>query len=301
MRRFLKQYFVFSRTEQRGIFVLTLIILILISTNILIPWLHSSRQTNDQSLITEIEQFEQQLKSEQSKKEEFDFFQPDKSAVKNTLNPIPFNPNKLTEDEWIAMGLNPKKAKVIINYLTKGGRFRKREDLRKIYSITNEEYSVLEPFIIIPAIDTIKSFSTQWKKPESKVFNIELNSSDTLDLQELRGIGPGFARRIVKYRDMLGGFYKKEQLLEVYGLDSVTYKKILPDITIDPSKIKKININTVDVKDLKKHPYFDYYIAKAIVTFRSQNGNFKSVDDLRKVNLIYDDIFLKIKPYISLN
>jgi competence protein ComEA len=301
MKRFLKQYFTFSRTEQRGIFVLTLIILALISVNILIPRLHLSKQTNDQALITEIEQFEQQLKNEQSGKEEFDFYQPDKSVAKNTLNPTPFNPNKITEDEWIAMGLNPKKAKIIINYLTKGGRFRKREDLRKIYSITSEEYSVLEPFIIIPATDTVKSFSTQWKKLEAKVFNIELNSSDTLDLQELRGIGPGFARRIVKYRDMLGGFYKKDQLLEVYGLDSITYKKMLPDITIDPSKIKKININAADVKDLKKHPYLDYYIAKAIVTFRSQNGNFKSVEDLRRVNLIYDDIFLKIKPYISLN
>lgn len=112
---------------------------------------------------------------------------------------------------------------------------------------------------------------------------LELNSADTLQLQELRGIGPAFARRIVAYRDKLGGYYAKEQLLEVYGFTAELYEKVKNQIKVNPVLIKKIDVNAYDIGYLKRHPYISYYEAKAIVDYRNskKTHHIDSIEELR--------------------
>ena len=119
------------------------------------------------------------------------------------------------------------------------------------------------------------------KRTEKDVM-VELNSADTLQLQELRGIGPGFARRIVKYREKLGGYYAKEQLMEVYGFTDTLYRKVSPHVTVDASKIQKLNINELGIAELKRHPYISFFEAKAIVEYRNSKPSKRidSIDEL---------------------
>ncbi|MDR2556733.1 MAG: ComEA family DNA-binding protein [Bacteroidales bacterium] len=148
----------------------------------------------------------------------------------------------------------------------------------------------------------IQPYSSNYTPPaymQKKQFVATLNSADTNDLKELRGIGSGFARRIVAYREKLGGFVRKEQLKEVWGIDSALYSKIAQQVTIDASKIRKININTATIDILKKHPYLDYYLAKEIVKYREKHGTFTTIDDLQKVNLIDSGTYNRIKPYLT--
>jgi competence ComEA-like helix-hairpin-helix protein len=128
---------------------------------------------------------------------------------------------------------------------------------------------------------------------------LELNTADTSDLQQLHGIGPVFSKRIVKYRNLLGGYCSKEQLMEVYGLEQELYDKLKHHIVVDTSKVSKLNINTADIDDLKRHPYLDYYQAKAVVEYRQKIGAFKTINDLRHIVLIDNNTFEKIKPYLS--
>jgi len=197
-----------------------------------------------------------------------------------------FNPNTSTVADWQKLGLTAKQAAIIKNYTTKGGRFRKAEDLKKIYSLTKVDYARLAPFIIIPE-----------EKIAAHVI-IELNSADSAKLTSVAGIGPGFAKRIIYYRERLGGFVSKEQLKEVFGLDGLKYDEIKYQVRVDASHIRKININTISFDKLRLMPYLDYKQVNAIVEYRKQHGNYASIADIGNIAIIDDGILRKIEPYL---
>ena len=132
-----------------------------------------------------------------------------------------------------------------------------------------------------------------------KAFTVDLNRGDTFDFQELRGIGPAYARRIVAYRERLGGFVDKAQLLEVWGVDSALYARIAPSLELSTAPVRRLNINSLSVQELKQHPYLDYYQAKEIVRHRERYGAFQSPADLRKVNLLDAETYARLIPYVS--
>ncbi|MBP5327110.1 MAG: helix-hairpin-helix domain-containing protein [Bacteroidales bacterium] len=129
---------------------------------------------------------------------------------------------------------------------------------------------------------------------------IDINSADTAMLRSLYGIGPVLSQRIVKYRDLLGGFVRKEQLLEVYGLTNECYSGISERITVNAAN-KKIKINEATVQELKKHPYIDYYQAKAIVDYRNSGHHIENMQDLLLINLIDETTVTKLQGYIQFN
>lgn len=134
-----------------------------------------------------------------------------------------------------------------------------------------------------------------------KPFVLDLNTADTLDLQELRGIGPAYARRIVNYREKLGGFVQVEQLREVWGIDSGLLEKIRTSVYVKEPVLRKLTLNEADLRTLKQHPYLDYYQAKEIYLHRQKYGAFSDLEDLRKVNLMDSGTFERLLPYICLN
>lgn len=209
-----------------------------------------------------------------------------------------FNPNTATAEELTALGFSKRLKKGLINYRSKGGEFRVKSDLRKLYGMDSAFYKSLYPFIQLPEKITYEKAAISESKKKAEAFN--LNEADTSQFQKIYGIGPVLAKRIVKYRERLGGFVSADQLGEVYGLDSVVVKQILKSsfLSNDFTPLK-ININTADEALLSSHPYFSKNIARAIVTYRFQHGNYQSVDDLTKINSIDKNVFGKIYPYLT--
>ncbi len=307
----IEEFFDFSKRERNGIIVLAIIIFFMIVANIIVAQLTTKNAINYTKFKSDIEIFEkrQQFLSDSiknlfenryEKKEEYDFYNisNNSSNTKKVLTPFPFNPNNLPIEEWQKLGLTEKQIKSIKNYESKGGKFYKKEDFKKMYSISENEYTILEPYIVIP-----KDTTRKWENPKNLFAEqkIELNSADTIELQKIPGISESLARRIFKQKEKLGGFFDIEQLKEVWGVDSARIVKISKYLFVDKTKIKKININNAEIKELVKHPYLDYYMAKSIVVHRNKNGKYKNVSDIKNATLIYDELYYKLIPYLTVN
>jgi competence protein ComEA len=290
-----QDFFDFNAGERRGIIFLLIIIIGIILFRIEYAYIlskHISQNTEKEIEVcyTEQKQIEDSLKTNSTKSSDF-------YSTKSKLSPFPFNPNNLPEETWKQLGLTDKQISHIKNYEKKGGKFYSKEDLKKMYSISKEEYKILEPYICIPAENSNQSPQTYTKKNTLLDAKIEINSADSFDFQKIPGIGVKIASRIVKYRTLLGGFVNINQLKEVYGLDSNRYAEIKPYITLNPQRIHKININEATIKEMIKHPYMDYSLAKSIVVYREKKGTIQTLDELQKETAIPQ----KLLPYLSIN
>jgi competence protein ComEA len=205
---------------------------------------------------------------------------------------FPFNPNNLSVQQWQQLGLSERQANVIKHYEAKGGRFYAIADVKKIYSITADDYKRLEPYINIPQAE----YTAKKAKPGEI---IELNSADSAKLTEVRGIGGSFAVRIIRYRNRLGGFYHKEQLKEIYGIDSLKYAEINSQVSVNADKVNRININIISFDQLRIFPYLGYKQVNAIIQYRTQHGNYASINDMKNIAILDEGILLKIEPYLK--
>ena len=141
--------------------------------------------------------------------------------------------------------------------------------------------------------------TTVYHKDKQLLFN--LNTADSLDLVQLYNIGPTFARRIIRYRTLLGGYVDKQQLWEIRGMDSVRYNDIAPHLYANPADIQLIDLNSVTIDQLKRHPYLDYYQAKAIVQWRDAAGPYLNIEDILKIPIIDNQTYTHIAPYLTCN
>lgn len=309
MKNRIKDYFSFNKRERNGIIVLLIILLAVIAVPRILTLFTKDKPPDFSKFQSDINKFEQTLKEDTSRKHsnyytnDFDYANDniDKTSAEEKLHPFNFNPNDISAEEWEEMGMTSKQARVIENYISKGGKFRKKEDLKKMYCISESEYNVLEPYIQIPPDEQGNGKKkSSVNKSEKNTVVIELNSADTNDLKKLSGIGSWYAKKIISYRTKLGGFYKKEQLLEVKGIDSARYAGFVDFISINTSLVKTININTTSLDELKKHPYIGNNIAVSLTNLRQLYGRFKSVSDIRKSALINDANYEKIAAYLRI-
>jgi len=221
-----------------------------------------------------------------------------------------FDPNTISTSDWKRLGLRDKTVKTIENYLNKGGHFYKPEDLQKIYGLHDDEYERLKSFIKIEsktskANDDLVSSKSKDEIQPTKSYTarysiIDINIADTTTFISLPGIGSKLAARIVTFREKLGGFYSVEQIGETYGLPDSTFQKIKQYLKLDNPSVKKININTATVDELKAHPYIKYSLANPIIAYRNEHGSFSKIEDIKKVMAVTDDIYKKIAPYLTL-
>lgn len=308
---FVKEFLTFNKRERNGLFVLSFIIVVLVIFNF---WLSFSEDNHSQPDFTA---FEESIK---------DFYN---SSNKNTTNFITdsvtttvndnlivqpdlfvFNPNTATDKDFLKLGLNLKQIQNIRNYLQKAGAFRYKEEFGKLYTIGDSLFSILQSYIDLPDKElyytTIKSASynqenfKQEKQKNQKTL-LELNSADSTQLIEIKGIGPAFASRIIKYRNRLGGYQRVEQLKEVYGMKDEQFELIKSQVKVNPDVIIKININSCSAEELKNHPYVNNWnIANALINYRKKHGMFKSVEEIKKCDLVNDELYLKLAPYLTL-
>lgn len=300
IKKFLRKYYSFSKREQRGIMVLIALILVLWVSTLIIE---NFRQPVDVEYINgDTLSVNEILLSSHYLGKAKDDSRLDFTAKKIQL--FPFNPNLLEEEGWRKLGLPTRTIKAILAYRKAGGKFNKPEDLKRIYTLTPDDYQRIAPYVEIERArnDSIRPSATRksdFSVPDISI--IDLNSADTLQLLDLPSIGPTFARRIWKYGQRLGGYYNSEQLLEVYGMDASRLEKIKPYITVDTMKIRKIDLNQASFKDLLRHPYLEYYMVKAIADYRQKHHGIKEIDELKILPLMYDELFNKLRPYLAIN
>jgi competence protein ComEA len=317
MKDWLKEYFTFTEKEQRGIAILLALICLSVAFRHLAPWIKSQPEYDTETFRQQVRQFLSVTVEDESANS----VQTGTDAYSNSpvtgpnqvmlAAPFYFDPNTLDEEGWKKTGLNSKVIRNILRYREKGGTFRTAEDIRKIYGMEDSVYDRLAPYLVFADIELEKPKDSS-EKPYTKKYNpkdssstksiriVELNSADSADFESLPGIGPGFASRIVWYREKLGGFVTCEQLLEVNGLDSSRFMQIKDLLVVDTFAVRKMDLNAVTFKEMLRHPYFEYYLVKAIFNYKDRVKVFDSVGQLQSIETIYPELYHKISPYLEI-
>ena len=232
----------------------------------------------------------------------------DDSFPNQAADLTPFNPNEFSLEMGEMIGLSERQSESILKYINKGGQFKIKEDFKKMYVISAEKYDELKEYIQLPDEYRSNYEEKEWEKEEAAfekkpkaIITANLNEADSADLVKVSGIGPFYAKSIVKYRDELGGFVNKRQLLELYGMDEERYLKLASVLLLDnPEPYRMINVNTISIEELKNHPYFDWNLSRYLVNYRENHGKFRSVEDLKELRLIDTVLYRKIAPYITI-
>lgn len=295
--------------ERRGTAAMIIILTALMLVYVYVQWFRQPTAKDLEPLRAEMEAWIASRDSAESKAEV-------------AVELFAFDPNEIERADWRRLGLNDRQVDGIERYREKGGRFRKKADLGRMYSIRPEQFEALKPYILLP--DSLPQRrdgrkeetrrTESWKAREERkeppsprqerhaFAKIEVNTADTNALIALPGIGPSFARGIVKYRESLGGYHSLDQLAEVYVLkdkpDAVARLREL--LVVDTLMIRRIPINTCTAEELAAHPYVRWKLAKPIIAYRQQHGPFKELAGLKGIHLIDEGLFRKLAPYLTL-
>lgn len=208
-----------------------------------------------------------------------------------------FDPNTYTAEQWMALGLSEKQTAVVLKFTSRG--IYSNEDLKRIFVISDELFALIKDSTVYPPRPEHYS-SEHADKPAAKSLIVNVNTATEEELLQVKGIGPFFAKQILRRRDQLGGFVDKTQLLEVWKMDQEKLDVIAPSLSISPDQVRKININTATVDELKIHPYISWNLANSIVKLRSQIGGYKQISDVKKSVLMTDELYEKLKRYLTL-
>ncbi|MFA9213212.1 MAG: ComEA family DNA-binding protein [Candidatus Methylacidiphilales bacterium] len=286
LEKFIKMYFYFSPSEKKGILLLVAVLVVVM----LLPTIYRTFKPSNNLTIS------------LSQMAELDAISSQTSLVKySDSEPFAFNPNTATAQELKQLGFTDKNIATLQNYLSKGGKIKSVEGLKKIYGIKVALVDELAPYIQFEKTELAnykKAFADSTKNTKSKQFApLELNSADSIQLVKLYRIGPALAHKILDYRTKLGGFLNLNQLTEIWGFDEDILFDLQGKIYVDANKAKRINLNTVTEEELKMHPYFKFKVARVIVNYRNQHGKFRNFSDLLQIKIINDSILNNIKIY----
>ncbi|MGQ1891688.1 ComEA family DNA-binding protein [Thermophagus sp. OGC60D27] len=316
-----KDWLAFSRKEQYGIIILAVLLFVFVVGRILMTFLWKPPAVEVQKDATEFIEYKRGIDKRQEAKEK-------ERSEGPQYRFKTFNPNEVTVTDLDEMGLPHY---VIINwmkYLEAGGTFKQPGDIAKIYGLDSLLAQKLSAYVLFPDRqedfrnnrvihpDNIDStfahdvYPNLQKKDQemdrrggnevvADTFIIDLNSAVASDLKRLNGIGEVLSQRIIKYRDLLGGFYSSDQVLEVYGISPPLYDNIRQYLTVEGAPYRKIAINRSSVRYLKSHPYLNFYQARDIIEYRKKNGNISSAKELKLIPSMDDQTLEKIIPYID--
>lgn len=297
----------FSKKARKGIFVLIgLFILIAISPRIYYRFIQPPIQYD----VKYIDLSKLKDKDEPALTKTNKYTVPDK----------PFDPNLYTVADWVNVGLSEKQAQSILKYIDKGGKMEIKKDLKKMFVVDDELYAALEDKIDLPVSkpkvlrktiekkglkNTSKTTSTKESESEEETKTtitkpISINTATRNDLQQIKGVGPFFADEIVKLRERFGGIIAPSQFLEIYKMDEEKLNEILPYIHIDKKAVKKLNVNTASIEQLKQHPWITSDMANSIVYFRENYKKYATLDELLLSPYINAKTLRRLAPYLTI-
>ena len=308
-----KKFLSFTKKEKRGIlFTMVIIVAIFVSAKYIYPLLVEEQNISQSNLSAATDSL--LLKNDEGSKKyyvnnEYNNDEGYQAYSKKTYNKtftgtmFYFDPNTLDAAGWQKLGIKDKTIASMQNYLSKGGRFKEPGDLRKVWGLRDDEKERLIPYVRIAAVAQptyTNNYIPYEKKPYEKkvIAPVDINAGDSAAFDALPGIGGGYSRRIINFRNRLGGFYKVEQIAETFGLPDSVFQKIKPLLKISGNDIKKLNINTEKEEELKAHPYIRWQLAKVITEYKKQHGDFKTLQDLKKIMTIDEETYNKISPYL---
>jgi competence protein ComEA len=291
----IRGYFGFSQKEASGFIILSSLIILALSAPFIYDKLTPSTTNTSSEDQLILESLIQEMKNEEI------FTAPvnkTDSVASSQIMYFAFDPNTANSADLQKLGIQKYVAERIIKFRDKGGKFRVKKDLKKIYGLSETKYEKLCSYILLP--DSIPKAERKHQSKESTTLSFDLNKADTLQLNKLKGIANIMSARIIKYRDKLGGFIHKDQLKEIYGISPIALEELEKKTFIDRNFIpEKINLNSATVQDLSSHPYLGKKSAAAIVNYRSQHGNFATFEDLKQIISLTQEQMEKVKPYLS--
>ncbi len=310
MWNFLKEYFSFTKKERKGVFIAVSVIIVISILPYFFHFFVKDEPIDSTGFAKEIAELKIDSSSKNNSKNYREYYNDYTPAYKKAA-PVKkevfyFDPNTASENDWIRLGIRKRTAETIQKYISKGGRFYKPEDIKKIYGLSETDAERLIPYVSIK--NDKKYFSAKESKFSSKenyvpkyvIRPVAINIADTSAYIALPGIGSKLSKRIIAFRKKLGGFYSIEQVSETYFLPDSTFQKIKKYLVIKDSLIKKIDINEASVDEMKAHPYINYNTANAIYQYRQQHGDYNSVSEIKKIMTVTDDFYNKTAPYLSI-
>jgi len=301
-----REYFIFTGKERNGIMLLLILLFLAVCIDIALPYLIPDKEYDTTAWRAAAEKFYTPPSSTG---------EPDKEVLVGL-----FDPNNPVEADLKKIGVPEKVAANWLKYLQKGGKFRNKEDVGKLYGMTDHLYARVEGHLKMPErVETARppkeSFSPKKSMPDAGVRKeppylsedserrqvqlLEINQADSVALESLPGIGPVLASRIVKYRRLLGGYYEVGQLKEIYGMSEELWAKSSPLLTVQPDGIKKLELNFLSLSELGRHPYIGFRQAKKIIRRRDTVGKFKKPDEL--ASLFSPDSLQQLLPYVLIS
>ncbi len=308
-----KDFFYFSKGQRIGILVLIALILSALAANYTLPYFFPVTEKDGTAFLKEAERFKKSLLLRDSlrqadwqqkyeerqrlykeKYKNYYSFKTSENKIAYTLTV--FDPNTTDSVGFVRLGLKPYIAANIQKYRKKGGTFRTPADFAKVYGISPEKFKELEPYIKIAEIKPAKAENATIKRID---IIVELNSADTNLLMQVKGIGRGYAKGIVRFRQVTGGFVSVDQLSEVYGMRPENLEIIRPYCKVNTTLIKKISVNIASVERLRTHPYLNFYKAKAIYELRRKKGKLRGLNDLAELSELSPGDLIRLKPYLS--
>ena len=238
--------------------------------------------------------------------------------------PVYFDPNTADSLTLLRNGLKPWQIRNMFKYRAKGGRYRKPDDFRKLYGLTDSAFLALRPYIRIDSTewvtrrdslyalrherDSLRHLADSLRRDSLRATYhahpkrdtvIELNSADTASLQYIKGRGKYTAVQIIKRREQLGGYVSPEQIREIDALKSYDLDSVIAHLTANPDSVRPLPVNTASVDRLQRHPYISFSQAQAIYNLRRTRFTLKSIDELRALPNFNDSIILRLTPYLS--
>lgn len=297
-----RRWFGYSRRERTGSLVLVIIILFVMSYRFADYHFRSGKIAGTGS----------QAISDAGESDTI--FEEDLSGNNFPSDITTFDPNIASVEILLKNGLTGKQATTLINYRKSGGRFYKAEDFRKIYGIDRELQDILIPHIFIAPLvikdsDNRYTRESYWYDKDSVVSErkdnesyyiekIEINSADPSEFERMPGLGPVLSARIVKYRDLLGGFITTNQLTQVYGIDDSLMIQISDYLTVEQMNIRRLDLNSAEYRDLIRHPYINKVQTESILRYREVAGRIYNRGELVINNIFTVEEIERLVPYI---
>ena len=219
---------------------------------------------------------------------------------------VPFDPNTADSTQLLRLGLQPWQVRNIYKYRAKGGIYRQKEDFARLYGLTVKQYRELEPYIRI-SDDYLPASTLVGKRQQVERDTVRypvkiqadehviLNTADTTQLKKVPGIGSYYASEIIRHGQRLGGYVNVDQLDEIEDFPQ-TSKQYFVIANAHP---RRMNINRLTLQQLRRHPYVNFYMAKAITDYRRLHGDIKSLNELRLSKDFTDEVIHRLEPYIE--
>lgn len=295
LKRIIRDYFYFSKRERNAL------ILVLLITGGFYSWPYFYTVKRDPPLTdVELLAVVKQLQEDDRGRDNHSSSATSSSfAINEPVKMFVFDPNTLDEDGFVRLGLPPRTARTIINYRNKGGRFRKPDDLRKIYTLRPEDADRLVPYVQIAGMQQGPNGYSSQRNEARPSLRIDLNTADATTLERLPGIGKVLSERIVRYREALGGFYSVQQLKEVSGINEQLFEQIHPQLILQSGKHQQWSLAKITKEQLSQHPYCSKATAEAIIRFRQAKGVIRSVEELKTITEVSPEILARLLPYLK--